>query len=108
MIELLIWTGLFALTALITWLGLRARRQPVRAGMGSDYEPTNTLPGKAGSPRQKSQGSRQLWNRLMTLLNGDRRAAERLLESARKANPGRSEDWYLDKVIYDLRRDRRC
>ncbi|GAB4210441.1 MAG: hypothetical protein OHK0012_00680 [Synechococcales cyanobacterium] len=43
--------------------------------------------------------------RLYELVRGDWELAERLLAQARAANPGHSEDWYYDKVIYDLHRD---
>ncbi len=32
--------------------------------------------------------------------------AERLIASERAKHPGKSEHWYLDKVIYDLKRGR--
>jgi uncharacterized protein HemX len=34
-------------------------------------------------------------------------ALRRQLKAARKKYPGRSDQWYLEKVIYDLERDRR-
>ncbi len=34
-------------------------------------------------------------------------ALQRQLKAARKRYPGRSEQWYLEKIIYDLERDRR-
>lgn len=43
---------------------------------------------------------------LLLLLQGNRQAAERLLAQAKANNPGESRDWYFDKVIYDLTRDR--
>ncbi|NJN85799.1 MAG: hypothetical protein HC881_05150 [Leptolyngbyaceae cyanobacterium SL_7_1] len=44
---------------------------------------------------------------LMALLNGDRKTADRLLQQARFQHPGKSENWYWEKVAYDLKRDRR-
>jgi hypothetical protein len=32
---------------------------------------------------------------------------ERLLETARRNTPDRSEQWYWEKILYDLERDRR-
>ena len=32
--------------------------------------------------------------------------AERLIASERMKNPGKSEQWYLEKVLYDLKRGR--
>lgn len=48
-----------------------------------------------------------LQQQLLSMLNGDRRTAQRLLNDCRRSHPGMSADWYLEKVIYDLRRDRR-
>jgi len=64
--------------------------------------------------RRKSKASRlssaappHLKSRLVTeLLNGDSRAAARLVRHAKQNNPGRSETWVLEKVIFDLERDR--
>lgn len=36
----------------------------------------------------------------------DSGTADRLIASARRRNPGKSESWYLEKVLYDLRRGR--
>ena len=46
-----------------------------------------------------------LRRRLFTLVRGDWQLAERLLKQARRSHPGQSEDWYWEKVIYDLERD---
>ena len=48
-----------------------------------------------------------LYQRLLTMLSGDKKVALRLLKSVRKNNPGRSYVWYQEKVIRDLERDRR-
>lgn len=53
-----------------------------------------------------NQASHKLQKRLMTLLHNDRQAANRLLNQAQWRYPNRSTDWYVDKVIYDLERDR--
>jgi hypothetical protein len=60
-------------------------------------------------PYAKPQGKvrRGTQQTLMTLLNGDRKTANRLLQDARFRYPGNAEHWYWEKVIYDLKRDRR-
>ena len=55
----------------------------------------------------KSKFDRSLDKQLLTMLNGDKKAALRLLRHARKNNPGRTYLWYHEKVIRDLSRDRR-
>ncbi|MEH1811938.1 MAG: hypothetical protein V7L09_05620 [Nostoc sp.] len=51
--------------------------------------------------------NRYLQADLLTLLKGDVPAAKRLLIQQRRNAPGQSDNWYLEKVIYDLERDRR-
>jgi len=43
----------------------------------------------------------------MTLLNGDAATAQRLFETARLRNPGESDQWCWEKVLWDLERDHR-
>lgn len=60
--------------------------------------------------KESAEGDRlSTWlkNKLLIRVNGDRALAKRLLETARQKNPGESYDWYYEKVIYDLERDRR-
>jgi hypothetical protein len=59
------------------------------------------------SPHDTGAPSPYLKARLVNqLLNGNSRAATRLIRHARLKNPGRSEIWYVEKVIFDLERDR--
>lgn len=51
--------------------------------------------------------SREVQNKLLSMVNGDSRMADRLLDHARKHNAHRTEQWVWEKVIYDLERDRR-
>ena len=48
-----------------------------------------------------------LSKKLLTMLNGDKKTALRLLRNIRQNNPGKSYVWYQEKVIRDLERDRR-
>ncbi len=52
------------------------------------------------------QASRKLQQQLLMLLHDDRDTANRLLSQVRMRNPHKSIDWYVEKVIYDLERDR--
>lgn len=47
-----------------------------------------------------------LEGKIIRLLNGDREQAIRLLKNVKAKNPGQSYEWYLQKVIWDLERDR--
>ena len=50
--------------------------------------------------------NRELQHKLLRLLHNDRGAAFRLLSHVKMKNPGKSTNWYFEKVIYDLERDR--
>lgn len=52
-------------------------------------------------------GNKKLQQELLTLLHGNTEIASRLLQQQQNLNPGQSADWYLEKVIHDLKRDRR-
>jgi uncharacterized protein (DUF2336 family) len=43
--------------------------------------------------------------RTIALMNNDMERIERLLENARQRTPGKSEQWYWEKILYDLERD---
>lgn len=51
--------------------------------------------------------NRDLEARLLSLLQNDTRTAHRLVKHARNSHPGRPENWYWEKAIADLERDRR-
>lgn len=53
-----------------------------------------------------SQASRKLQKKLLLLLHEDHQAATRLLTQAKFNHPHKSINWYVEKVIYDLERDR--
>ncbi len=44
-------------------------------------------------------------NRTIALMNNDMERIERLLDNARQRTPGKSEQWYWEKILYDLERD---
>ena len=47
----------------------------------------------------------KLHHELTILLHGQSDTARRLIDLEKIKHPGQSESWYLDKVIYDLRRE---
>ncbi|MBD2040685.1 tetratricopeptide repeat protein [Microcoleus sp. FACHB-672] len=73
----------------------------------SSLPSSTTCSSNADRENQRSLPSLKLERKLINLLNGNRSAAERLIEQTRYKNPGKSENWYWEKVIYDLERDRR-
>lgn len=71
--------------------------------------PRSTSKASSGSQDKKirlDQASRELQNQLLRSLHGDRELAIRLLSQVKTKNPGKPVDWYVEKVIYDLERDR--
>ena len=55
---------------------------------------------------RNNRKARPLEKKLIRLLHGDKATAYRLLENARIKYKDKSENWYLEKVIHDLERDR--
>jgi hypothetical protein len=60
--------------------------------------------GNAYHPRQSDRGCKNLRRKLLNLVHRD--IADRLIDCAKRQHPGKSERWYLEKVIYDLQRGR--
>jgi hypothetical protein len=52
-----------------------------------------------------AQNTEGIDRNLLKAVKGDKRMAKRLLQSARDRYPGKSDRWYVEKVIYDLERD---
>lgn len=50
--------------------------------------------------------SRAVQRKLLRLVGDDRKIAAGLVKRLKLKHPGRSEDWYWEKAIYDLERDR--
>jgi hypothetical protein len=70
-----------------------------RAGYwGTSSNPSSVKPRAQANPRLQKQ--------LLRLLHNDQKAANRLVTHAQRLHPERSADWVLEKVIYDLQRDR--
>ncbi|MBD2519949.1 hypothetical protein H6G93_34410 [Nostoc sp. FACHB-973] len=66
----------------------------------------NTPQSRASHSYRTDPTNRALQSDLLILLKGDVRTAKRLLLQQRRRHPGKSDNWYLEKVIYDLERDR--
>jgi hypothetical protein len=58
--------------------------------------------------RDKYSNNRHLsrqWNKLLKKVNSDTATAERLINHLKQKHPGRSDQWYIEKAIFDLQRD---
>lgn len=49
-------------------------------------------------------GNNKLRHELLLLLHNQGETANRLISLEKRKTPGRPEQWYLEKVIYDLKR----
>ena len=65
---------------------------------------TNTL-NKWWQGYRESNRSNKLHHELMILLHGQSDTAQRLIDLEKIKHPGQPESWYLDKVVYDLKRE---
>lgn len=78
----------------------------------ADRQPLSDRRAAANSSLQPAQGanlnraSRSLQRQLLLLLHEDQAAAQRLFTQASLRHPGETPNWYAEKVIYDLERDR--
>lgn len=71
---------------------------------------SHRLPRNPATPHSSAlsfaQVSHPLQRQLLRLLHDDRGAAHRLFVHASLKYPGNNPDWYAEKIIYDLVRDR--
>jgi len=74
-------------------------RLPIRWPSGS---------ANAASNRTSHRVSRNTRQRLLRLTGGNRAVADRLVGRVRSQHPERSEQWWWEKAIYDIERDRRA
>jgi hypothetical protein len=58
------------------------------------------------APTGSARANPKLQRKLLRLLHEDARVADRLITQASFKYPGKAPDWYVEKVIYDLERDR--
>lgn len=66
--------------------------------------PKNSSGQKGWFGRSRQGNSGRLWRELLKRV--DDSTAKRLIDSEKQKNPGQAESWYLDKVLYDLKRGR--
>lgn len=82
---------------------LKASNEKPLALSTGDLEALLKAKRKMASSKPASEASRK---RLFRLCNGNIDQARRLVQRVRVANPDRSEQWAVEKCIYDLERDR--
>ncbi len=113
--HLFVWAAA-SLIIYLVWLIQQQRRVSQRPTFTSRISPSMVR--SSSCPQKRSHSlkpnvprravvSPYLENRLISMLNGEVRTAQRLINHVRDANPGPTPDWYVEKVIYDLEQDRR-
>lgn len=90
-----------ALTLAVVTAGGVAVGLALRARNGSNGFSTG-----ASSIITIDSASRKLQKELLLLLHDDKKTANRLLTQAKLKYPFKTANWYVEKVIYDLKRDR--
>ncbi len=70
------------------------------------YLATKKANSAKSSHTQIDEASPKLQKKLLTLLHNDSETANRLLAYTKQTNPHQSVNWAMEKVIYDLERDR--
>jgi len=108
---------LLGLAVVIWWLVDTVSLSSTQAKRSTSKNNRQKLPISQNQQRSTSKNNRQklpisqnqlfyLERELLTLVNGDKALATRLLLNIRLRNPQRSKSWCYEKVIYDLKRDR--
>ncbi|MEH2287154.1 hypothetical protein [Nostoc sp.] len=102
--------GFVRLIYLLEQLQLTLQKLFPRRQTQASYQSSPPRP-KSGQKWSKSYlndpRNRQLQHDLIAMLHGDIAIAKRLLQQQRQLHRGQSDNWYLEKVIEDLKRDRR-
>jgi flagellar basal body-associated protein FliL len=108
---------LLGLAVVIWWLVDTVSLSSTQAKSSTSKNNRQKLPTSQNQQSSTSKNNRQklptsqnqlfyLERELLTLVNGDKALATRLLLNIRLRNPQRSKSWCYEKVIYDLKRDR--
>lgn len=82
-------------------VGLILNAKKTKIKTSSTFSPKSTA-----NTVRIDQASRKLQKELLRLLHDDRNTANRLLSQVKINNPNKSINWCIEKVIYDLERDR--
>jgi hypothetical protein len=95
--------------AVLVWVWVSPKAKPMPT-LKKDAKPKKmkSIPPKPLLTLKKvSTHPSAAYKKLVTLLNGDAAAAERIISSVQRANPAKDISWCTDKALLDLERDRR-
>ncbi len=94
--------------AVVLWQGSKwQQRKKIERSLRNALGAHNQLSlGGRWATAGNKQVSPQVRHKLRLLLGNHQPTVDRLVDQARWKNPGESEQWYWEKVLYDLERDR--
>lgn len=95
---------LVAVLVLLLWKQIDRQRQNLKPG-ARQQAPKKVAKSPSPSPA-KLEHSPRLYQQLLSLLHGDVDGLHRLCEAEARRHPQKDKQWILEKVIYDLERDR--
>jgi hypothetical protein len=111
-LNLVTFLGTFSLIVIFTTLYYvlfwEFRRQQKPSGRGRIKSPReySSINNDANNDEEITPNT-QLKNRLINLLSGDIEGANRLIAQAKRTYPDMPDNWYWERVIADIERDRR-
>jgi hypothetical protein len=94
--------------AVVLWQGSKwQQRKKIERSLRNSLGAHNqlTLGGRRANAGNNNV-SPQVRRKLLRLLGNHQPTVDRLVDQARWKNPGEAEQWYWEKVLYDLERDR--
>jgi hypothetical protein len=85
----------------VWWATKTLRRRSFLRKMGASFGDLGL-----GGDRSPGKVTPRVRQKLLKLLGNNQATADRLIKQAKLRNPGEAEQWYWEKVLYDLERDR--
>ena len=101
-----IFKAIWVLLTALYYYNRDKRKQSGKSESSPQAQDSHKPAGKISHSYRTDPKNRALQADLLILLKNDVPAAKRLLLQERRRSPGKSDNWYLEKVIYDLERDR--
>ncbi|NEQ29049.1 MAG: hypothetical protein F6K28_60940 [Microcoleus sp. SIO2G3] len=105
-IVLSLWLGLMAIAWYLAFLTLRIHYRAARSMQPRQHRTHQHKYEKVSKSDINKSDYGQLWLRLLTLVQFNTPAAERLLANCQHRYPDKSVSWCIEKTLWDLERDR--
>ncbi|AKG21948.1 hypothetical protein [Calothrix sp. 336/3] len=106
-LNLLTFLGTFSLIVIFGTLYYVLFWELKRQQQAQAFRPAPAAPAAAPKPQSNPKApDAYLKNRLIALLAGDENAAQDIVEQGKQQNPGMPENWYWERAIADIERDK--